>query len=460
MKTISKWTTPLVLLSGAAFSQVPSGNDTSDARLNTGVGSKALGGPAASAAGFADTAIGAGALYSNTTGTDNTASGADALAGNTTGLLNTAMGSQALYLNTTGNYNTATGTYALYSNATGANNTATGSNALSNNTTGANNTAVGSQALFGADCPDLCSTGSNNTGIGMNALFSYTTGANNTAAGAYALNGNTTGTDNAAVGFHALYSNIYGYRNSAVGSFALAANFNGNLNNAVGYGALAFNTTGSNNNAQGYLALENNTTGNNNIAIGEYAGYYLTTGSYNIDICNSGVAGENGTIRIGNSSQQSRAFIAGIAGTQVTGSAVYVTSSGQLGVMASSERYKTDIAPMGANTEKLQRLRPVSFHLKTDPKGPVQYGLIAEEVAKVYPELVIRDDAGKIQGVRYEELAPMLLNEVQRQQRINTGQAAEIRALKEQVVELNNLKTEITAALQQLKSKDRLLAQR
>jgi hypothetical protein len=88
-----------------------------------------------------------------------------------------------------------------------------------------------------------------------------------------------------------------------------------------------------------------------------------------------------------------------------------VTSSGQLGVLASSERYKTAITPMGENTKKLEQLRPVSFHLKTDPKGAVQYGLIAEEVDKVYPELVIRDDTGKIQGVRYDELAPMLLNE-------------------------------------------------
>ena len=123
---------------------------------------------------------------------------------------------------------------------------------------------------------------------------------------------------------------------------------------------MAYNTTGSYNNAQGYLALENNTTGNYNIAIGQYAGYYLTTGSYNIDIGNMGVAGENGTIRIG-SSYQTKTFIAGISNSTVTGAAVYVTSSGQLGVLASSERYKTAITPMGANTDKLQQLRPVSF---------------------------------------------------------------------------------------------------
>jgi hypothetical protein len=130
----------------------------------------------------------------------------------------------------------------------------------------------------------------------------------------------------------------------------------------------------------------------------------------------------------------------------VTGSAVFITSSGQLGVLASSERYKTEIAPMGAGTEKLQELRPVSFHLKSEPNGPVQYGLIAEEVAKVYPELVIRDDKGKIQGVRYEELAPMLLNEVQKQ-------GAEIRDLKKLVIDMQ-------AGLTNLQAKDKLVARR
>jgi hypothetical protein len=158
------------------------------------------------------------------------------------------------------------------------------------------------------------------------------------------------------------------------------------------------------------------------------------------------VAGESGIIRIGTPSTQITTYIAGIENAKVTGSPVYVTASGQLGVLASSERYKTAIAPMGAETEKLQELRPVSFHLKSDPRGAVQYGLIAEEVAKVYPELVIRDQAGTIQGVRYDELAPMLLNEVQKQ-------AAEIR-------ELKKLVTEMHADLLKLQAKDVLVAQR
>ncbi len=132
---------------------------------------------------------------------------------------------------------------------------------------------------------------------------------------------------------------------------------------------------------------------------------------------------------------------------------MYVTSSGQLGVLASSERYKTSIAPLGTDTANLQRLRPVSFHLKADPNGPVQYGLIAEEVDKIYPELVIRDQAGHIEGVRYDELAPMLLNEVQKQQRVNAAQAAKIASLEQR---LSGMET----ALASLQSRPQLVAER
>jgi hypothetical protein len=205
-----------------------------------------------------------------------------------------------------------------------------------------------------------------------------------------------------------LYDNTTGFHNTATGAEASFSNTSGTINTAIGYGALFSNTTGS-----------------NNIAVGNDAGYNLTDGANNIDIGNEGVAGESGHIRIGTASTQTTTYIAGIENTKVTGSAVYITAGGQLGVLASSERYKTGIAPMGEGTTRLQELRPVSFHLKTDLNGPVQYGLIAEEVATIYPELVIRDATGNVQGVRYEELAPMLLNEVQKQ-------AAEIRALKQQ----------------------------
>jgi hypothetical protein len=172
-------------------------------------------------------------------------------------------------------------------------------------------------------------------------------------------------------------------------------------------------------------ALYSNVTGSNNIAIGINAGYAVT-GSNNIDIGHRGTAGQNGVIHIGASPTQTAVYIAGISTTQLTGAPVYVNSSGQLGVLASSERYKTAIQPFGDAADRLAALRPVSFHLKNDPKGVVQYGLIAEEVDKVYPELVIHDDEGKIQGVRYDELAPMLLKDAQRKQRAIDAQAARI----------------------------------
>jgi hypothetical protein len=131
-----------------------------------------------------------------------------------------------------------------------------------------------------------------------------------------------------------------------------------------------------------------------------------------------------------------------------------------LGILGSSERFKTDIAPMPELSDRLQQLRPVTFRYKTDPKSLPQYGLIAEDVDKVYPELVVRDQKGVIQGVRYEELAPMLLNEMQKQQRINAAQADEIRALKGQVAEFNDFKRDMQAALAALRSKELLAAQR
>jgi hypothetical protein len=167
----------------------------------------------------------------------------------------------------------------------------------------------------------------------------------------------------------------------------------------------------------------------------------LTTGSNNIDIGNAGLAADSGSIRIGTAGTQKTAYIAGIENTHVTSAAVYVTAAGQLGVLASSERYKTAITPLGKGTDQLERLRPVSFHLKSDPTGTVQYGLIAEEVEKVYPELVIRDSAGTIQGVRYDELAPLLLKEMQRK-RLLLRVAAEKAASQKRSIEVQDRSTE------------------
>jgi hypothetical protein len=173
--------------------------------------------------------------------------------------------------------------------------------------------------------------------------------------------------------------------------------------------------------------------------VGSNAGYNVSTGSNNIEIGNAGTAADHGIVRIGTPGTHLATFVAGINNSHVTGSALYITPGGQLGVLASSERYKTAITPMGS-TEKLQQLRPVTFRLKTDSKRQTQYGLIAEEVAKIYPELVIRGDKGHIEGVRYEELTPMLLNEVQQQQRTIADQGRQLRDMQQQLADLQEFR--------------------
>jgi len=348
----------------------------------------------------------------------NTAMGANALADLTTGTNNTAAGEEALQHDTDGSYGAAFGAQALYSNTTGQNNTATGNSALYSNTTGDYNSAFGSSAL-GSNV-----SGSDNTAVGLNALA-----------------GNASGSDNTGVGFNAML-NTTGYQNTAVGSQALFSDGTGSSNTAVGFQS-AYNTTGPGNTALGRLALSANTTGEFNIAVGDHSGQNLTTGSNNIDIGSQGVSSDNGTIRIGADGTQSATYIGGINSSQVTGAAVYVTASGRLGVLASSQRYKTGITSMDSRTEKLQQLRPVAFHLKSDPGGAVQYGLIAEEVDKVYPELVIRDAAGTIQGVRYDELAPMLLNEMQKEKQQLTALEATIKTQSEELAQIGELKREV-----------------
>jgi Chaperone of endosialidase len=184
--------------------------------------------------------------------------------------------------------------------------------------------------------------------------------------------------------------------------------------------------------AVGYQALLANSSGSNNIGIGESAGAALTNGSNNIELGNQGTSGDSATIRIGTPGTHAATYIAGITSTPLTGAAVYVSASGQLGVLASSERFKTDIAALPAAGSKLEKLRPVTFHLRSEPHGVVQYGLIAEEVDKVYPELVIRDSAGRIQGVRYDELSSILLREVQAQTRQVAQQDARFDRLEKQ----------------------------
>ena len=372
--------------------------------LNTFLGDNAL---VNNTTGFSNTAIGEAALVSNSTGFQNTALGGGALYNNTTGNVNTATGHIALSLNTTGFYNTATGAYALSYNTTGVENTAIGGQAMQNNVTGSNNTAVGAAALFGGF---LGSQGSNNTATGFEAMLDNTTGSNNTANG-----------------FNALLSNTGGNGNTGTGVLALSGN-----------------TTGDNNTASGHNALSSNTTGSFNIALGAEAGGNLTTGSSNIDIGNRGVAGEANTIRIGTREKHTNTFIAGISGATVpTGVAVIVNTHGHLGTVVSSERFKDGIKPMDKASEAILALKPVTFCYKKelDRDGIPQFGLVAEDVEKVNPDLVARDEQGKPYSVRYEAVNAMLLNEFLKEHR-------EVQELKKQVAALTTGLQKVSAQLE------------
>jgi hypothetical protein len=367
-------------------------------------------------------------------GNGNTAEGSNALIALTTGSGNTANGSQALFSNTTGNFNTATGADALFNNTTGVDNTATGVAALDHNTTGHDNTATG-----------------------LNALLSNTTGISNTAAGVAALFSNTTGEDNTANGISALQNNTTGGFNTATGASALNDNTTGNDNTATGLNALFFNTTGSNNTANGLNALLNNTTGKSNIALGFNAGSKLTIGNNNIDIGNVGVAGEANKIRIGTVGTQNAAFIAGIHGVTVaSGLDVVVGSNGQLGTITSSARFKDEIKPMDKASEAILALQPVTFRYKKelDPEGIPQFGLVAEQVEKVNPDLVARDADGKVNSVRYEAVNAMLLNEFLKEHR--RAQVQE-RKVEEQGATIAQQQKAIAALTTQLKEQAALI---
>ncbi len=303
--------------------------------------------------------------------------------------------------------NTAEGQNALMHLTTGVQNTAVGFLSLKIDTSGSYNTAIGSGTLM-SNISDA------NTATGTFALLSNTNGRLNTANGALALLSNTNGIANTAVGYTALSSNTLGLGNTAVGYEALRSNTTGDANIAIGVQALIGNSTGGGNTAVGDSALYHNTSGDVNIALGFHAGD-LTTGSNNIDIGHLGVAGESNTIRIGGNvfghGPQTAAFIAGISGTAVVGDAVVVDGNGQLGTVASSARFKKNIKPMDKTSEAILALKPVSFQYRSDSKGTPQFGLIAEEVAKVNPNLVVRNRNGEIYSVRYEAVNAMLLNE-------------------------------------------------
>ena len=240
----------------------------------------------------------------------------------------------------------------------------------------------------------------------------------NTAEGTDALRKQSIGEDNTALGFSALTETTNGNFNTAVGSSALRNNRVGNRNTATGAWALS-------------SAVSRSDTGNDNIALGYRAGQNLTIGNNNIDIGNQGVAGESGTIRIG-SSNQTQTFIAGISGAVVTGAAVNVNAAGQLGTAPSSKRFKEDIKPIDKTSEALFALTPVAFRYKReiDPTGRSHFGLVAEDVEKVNPDLVVRDKEGKPYTVRYDQVNAMLLNEFLKEHRKVEEQEASITQLK------------------------------
>ena len=341
--------------------------------------------------------------------------------------------------------NTAEGSDALLNlqiNTSLGGNTAIGFEALRNDTTGAQNTAVGDSALHHN------TNGNFNTAVGLATLAENQTGDENTAIGWGALSANT-GNSNTAAGLGALTNNHGGGGNTAVGDVALQSNVSGSFNTATGFRALNDNSTGFFNTAFGYQALQNNTIASFNIAIGVDAGVNLTTGGSNIDIGNFGVAGEERKIRIGTQGTQNGTFIAGISGVAVSGSHVVVNAMGKLGVAASSARFKDEIKPMDKASEAILALKPVTFHYKkeVDPDGIPQFGLVAEQVEKVNPNLIARDADGKPYTVRYEVVNAMLLNEFLKEHKktdkLEATVASLIAAVKEQAAQIQKVSAQL-----------------
>ena len=294
--------------------------------------------------------------------------------------------------------------------------TAEGCDALSLLSTGAGNTGLGWRALF------LDSSGSFNTGVGVGALV-LNNADSNTAVGAAALLLNTSGTENTALGTGALVYNDTGNYNDAVGAFALFSNTTGEQNTAFGHSALLNNTTGNFNTAFGEGALNLKTTGNANVAIGAGAGGGVLTAD-NVICIGATVGGNNvsNTCFIGN--------IRGVTTHNANATPVLIDSAGQLGTASSSARFKTDIKCMNNASEAILALKPVTFHYKSDTSSTPQFGLIAEEVANVNPDLVVRDGNGEIYTVRYDAVNAMLLNEFLKEHRKVEEQQAAITELK------------------------------
>jgi trimeric autotransporter adhesin len=326
------------------------------------------------------------------------------------------------------------------------------------------NTAEGDSALFSL------TTGIWDTAIGFDALYNNTAGSYNTANGHGALSSNQTGDFNTAIGEGALQANSTGGANAAFGEDALASNIDGNWNTATGTNALII-SNGQFNTAIGAGALQGNTFGSDNIALGWEAGGNLTTGNYNIDIGNQGVAGESKTIRIGDvvatqyadgtHPAHTAVYIGGVMGrTSLRGTPVFINANGQLGTVTSSARFKDEIKPMDKTSEAILALKPVTFHYKKelDPEATPQFGLVAEEVAKVNPDLIVRDAEGKVYSVRYEAVNAMLLNEFLKAHSKMEEQGATIAKQQKQIEALTVGLQKVSAQLEASKPAPRVVA--
>jgi hypothetical protein len=342
---------------------------------------------------------------------------------------NVAVGFGALKADSTGQNNVAVGFQSLASNTSGSDNVAVGASALKTSTSTNGVTVVGEFALAGASAPTYSTV--------AGALADQTgTAAAVTAMGASALVNLTTGSFNTALGALAGMKTTSGQENTYVGSLAGAAIVTDGGNTAAGAGALGggFNFSGSGNTAFGSGALASLNSGSFNVAIGEGAGNSVAVGSDNIylGMGATGQGSESATIRVGNPGNASTTFIAGIAGaTSAGGVPVFISTTGQLGVMGSSIRYKEDVRDMGDDSDVILHLRPVTFRYKPqyDPEGGQQYGLIAEEVEKVAPQLVGYDREGKADSVQYNLVNAMMLNELQKLDRSNQAQAVSLARL-------------------------------
>src|SRR5882724_7548119 len=348
-----------------------------------------------------NTADGDSALASVTaSGTFNAAFGFFSLLSNTDADFNTGLGAGTLLLNNASDC-TAVGAGALLTNSSGINNTACGGFALFTNSTGEFNNAVGASSLL------LNVDGDSNNALGESALFANVNGSANTAIGDVALatngeDGNLDANANVAVGAGALFSNLSGDSNNAVGFNSLGANFDGLFNNAVGFDAMADNVSGAGNVAVGDSAGAG-VEGDFNIYIGAFAGPAPSPAP----------VAESETIRIGDVFNVA-CFIGGIRYQTASGGvAVFIDGNGKLGTVTSSARFKDEIKPMDKASESVLALKPVTFRYKheLDPDGIPQFGLVAEQVEQVNPDLVVHDRDGKVSTVRYEAVNAMLLNE-------------------------------------------------